>query len=41
LELIEAGDAEGAQTFWAAQMEKGDRRATQIDAADRILDLLR
>lgn len=38
VDLIETGDAQGAEAFWAKQMEKADRRAAQMDG---VLNLLR
>lgn len=40
VDLVEAGDADGAQAFWSRQLEKAYTRSAQIDDADRLLDLL-
>ena len=40
VELIEAGRAEEAETFWLAQLETADRRSVQFPGADKLLDLL-
>ncbi len=41
IELINAGDADGAEAFWSRQLQKADRRAAQVEGASGILDLLR
>lgn len=38
--LIAAGDQEGAETFWARQLDKAYGEAAEIDNADNLLDLL-
>jgi DNA-binding FadR family transcriptional regulator len=40
VDLIEAGDAAGAEHFWEAQFERSARRAAQFASTDNLLDLL-
>lgn len=41
VDLIDAGDAAGAELFWTAQLERADRLALQLEGGDHLLDMLR